>query len=181
MATYTWQMRPAAKECSFCGLPFIAFTVKQRTCSEACCFWSKVERGHDDDCWLWQAAKTRGYGVFCFPPVVSAMAHRVSWFLHHGEIPRFACVLHKCDVRACVNPNHLFLGSYYDNIHDMRDKGRFRKPWEASAIPASVVRRLFELHNLGMTRKAISATLKVAYHSVVQILLGRRWVDYGHA
>lgn len=51
-------------------------------------------------------------------------AHRVAWHLAFGPVPEDACVLHKCDTPACVNPNHLFLGSKLDNARDMAAKGR---------------------------------------------------------
>ncbi len=54
-------------------------------------------------------------------------AHRVSWELHRGPIPAGVYVLHRCDVPACVNPEHLFLGSAADNVQDMIAKGRGTK------------------------------------------------------
>ncbi len=79
-------------------------------------------------CWIWlgRAHKTHGYGIFSQWPKLG-YAHRFSWTLHYGEIPKGLCVLHKCDVPLCVNPNHLFLGTVKDNMLDMARKGRQRK------------------------------------------------------
>jgi hypothetical protein len=94
-------------------------------------FWLKVDKssGHGPwgDCWLWTAAKDKkGYGRFYgFPGERrQAQAHRVSWRLAHGDIPEGISVLHSCDVPACENPAHLFLGTNDDNLEDMRRKGR---------------------------------------------------------
>lgn len=87
-------------------------------------FWAKVNK--TDTCWLWTGAVRRfGYGVINSGRKSEA-AHRVSWTLHYGPIPDGMCVLHQCDVPACVNPDHLFLGTYADNNRDMKEKGRAR-------------------------------------------------------
>lgn len=92
-------------------------------------FWSKVEK--TDKCWFWRGAsdgKPNGYGKLTIRHVAHT-AHRVSWVIHNGDIPKGegyhgVCVLHKCDNRNCINPEHLFLGSQQENMRDAWDKGR---------------------------------------------------------
>lgn len=75
-------------------------------------------------CWIWRASlDSRGYGHATIDGRLT-IASRWSWQIHRGAIPDGACVLHRCDVRACVNPDHLFLGSKSDNMFDMHAKRR---------------------------------------------------------
>lgn len=90
-------------------------------------FWSKVKQG--DGCWEWQASKFHhGYGCFGVRnedgTYRTSYAHRVSWEMANGPIPDGMFVLHKCDNRACVRPDHLWLGTQTDNMRDCSDKGR---------------------------------------------------------
>jgi len=80
-------------------------------------------------CWLWLAhvANTTGYGQTTYRQRTH-LAHRVSWILHRGEIPDGAWVLHKCDQRSCVNPDHLYLGTAKENSRDRDQKGRGKMP-----------------------------------------------------
>lgn len=80
----------------------------------------------EDDCWLWAGGlNNKGYGVgFYMRGRRSNYAHRASYLLFCGSIPPGLYVLHSCDVRACVNPAHLFLGTAQDNTNDMIAKGR---------------------------------------------------------
>ena len=77
-------------------------------------------------CWLWTGAvNDKGYGwVSRTRALGPTRAHRFSWEIHRGQIPKGKCVLHKCDVPLCVNPDHLFLGTRKDNTRDMMRKGR---------------------------------------------------------
>lgn len=78
-----------------------------------------------DGCWEWLSTKNRqGYGRMCVTRHKKVFAHRLSWQIHTGKDPGDLCVLHKCDNPGCVNPDHLFLGTKYDNAHDMVSKGR---------------------------------------------------------
>jgi len=85
-------------------------------------FWFSVEKG--SSCWEWQAAKnSHGYGVIQANGKLCG-AHRVSWELHNGPVPDGLSVLHHCDNRVCVRPDHLFVGTVVDNTNDMVAKGR---------------------------------------------------------
>jgi hypothetical protein len=94
-------------------------------------FESKYIPEPNSGCWLWMAScRPNGYGQFAKdarkrPGRKIDYAHRVSWELFCGEIPEGVCVLHKCDMPNCVNPEHLFLGTDSDNVQDCIRKGRF--------------------------------------------------------
>jgi hypothetical protein len=93
-------------------------------------FTTKYVPEPNSGCWLWTGFDNgKGYGLLSIRNRAkrehyNLLAHRVSWVLHNGEVPAGALVLHKCDVRCCVNPDHLFLGSPQDNTQDMIAKGR---------------------------------------------------------
>lgn len=84
---------------------------------------SHVEYDTNGGCWLWAGHSTRGYGVLMHEKKVQK-AHRVMWAEVNGPIPAGLFVCHLCDVRACCNPAHLWLGTGDDNIADMVRKGR---------------------------------------------------------
>lgn len=77
-----------------------------------------------DGCWIWQGGKNKdGYGA----ATVNGKyinAHRLSFKLNIGEIPKGMFVCHTCDTPSCINPEHLFLGTHEDNMKDMKKKGR---------------------------------------------------------
>lgn len=75
-------------------------------------------------CWLWVGHKySNGYAAIkAFGKM--ALAHRLSYELHKGPIPTGSEILHSCDVKHCVNPDHLRSGSHADNMQDAADRGR---------------------------------------------------------
>ena len=89
-------------------------------------FWQRVQKG--DGCWLWTKS-VNGAGYGSYKPIKkesTKLAHRLAWEIVYGPIPVKMCVLHMCDNKLCVNPEHLFLGTHGDNTHDMMIKGRRR-------------------------------------------------------
>jgi len=89
-------------------------------------FWLRVKI--TNGCWLWQGPKNLGgYGTWSHGQngkAIRLLAHRVGYQWKNGPIPKGMCVCHHCDVANCVNPDHLFLGTYRDNMQDAVKKGR---------------------------------------------------------
>lgn len=96
-------------------------------------FWAKVNKEGPihpklgTRCWLWTGNQNgKGYGHIAQTRIATIIVHRLSWEIHNGDHPGRLFVLHKCDTRSCVNPDHLFLGTHKDNMADCVAKGRFR-------------------------------------------------------
>lgn len=86
-------------------------------------FWSLTDVLGDDECWLWGGAKiSNGYGRL--PRVGNRYAHRFSYELANGPIPKGRWILHHCDNPSCVNPKHLYAGTAKDNAQDRERRGR---------------------------------------------------------
>lgn len=90
-------------------------------------FWSRVRYGAD--CWEWTGPPGDvGYGTMSVSGK-QRRCHRIAWVLEHGAEPeKGLCVLHRCDNRLCVRPDHLFAGTHRDNIADMNHKGHGSRP-----------------------------------------------------
>lgn len=128
-------------------------------------FMAKVEK-QSDGCWYWTGAQTAvgGYGAFWY--LNSQMsAHRASHELFKGPVPAHLVVMHSCDVPSCVNPDHLSLGTYQENSHDMLAKGRHVAGTakldieEVAAIKGEYVPRYGELERLAQKYNVNRATI----------------------
>lgn len=97
------------------------------TLSYADNFWGNVDIGSDDECWLWTGTTSFGYGQFTVHQR-HKLAHRVSYELVNGPIPKGKMICHKCNTPLCVNPKHLYAGTAKDNHDDMIVAGTSRNP-----------------------------------------------------
>lgn len=124
--------------CSFCGVEFLKKPAeirrtKNNFCSKSCSGRFKAKRNHeqfmvkaslDGECLVWQGnLNGHGYG-FCKIDGKVWLAHRYSYLINKVEIPEGLCVMHSCDNPACINPEHLSLGTHEENMLDKVRKGR---------------------------------------------------------
>ena len=145
-------------------------------------FWRKVKPPeNENDCWEWTAGlQTRGYGSFTVFPQYKERSHRFSWEFFNGPIPKDLHVLHKCDNRKCVNPDHLFLGNQQDNTKDMLDKNRqaVGSRINCATITEESVEELLEgIKNKKYTsRKQICNTFSILDDTLDYILRREGWL-----
>lgn len=141
-------------------------------------FWSIAEK-RSDGCWLWIASKDHGgYGRYKVNGV-AVRAHRFAFELVNGAIPAGLIVCHRCDVPACVNPAHLFLGSHADNAKDKVQKGRVR-PVRGSACPLAKLTeaQVFELRQRRANGAGVNYLARdygVSPTTISRIVNGKNW------
>ena len=172
-------------------------------------FWAKVNKNGPipescpelGPCWLWTKGP-EGYGVFRSGRR-TVKVHRLSYELAFGPIPMDAtsshgtCVLHRCDVPACVNPRHLFLGSHQTNMDDMARKGRKRvatgdrnaararpeiRQGERNGrakVTADDVRAIRTARARGEAAVSIALRFGLSPYGVWRICTGKRWCHLG--
>lgn len=142
-------------------------------------FWAKVLKSKDE-CWLWTGVKSKhGYGQFrAFPNQSMQLAHRVSYSLTFGAIPKGKQVCHSCDVRACVSPSHLFIGTHLDNARDCMSKERQARGSAngGAKIKESDVHEIRRLHATGtLSQTVIGQRFGITQSAVSLIVIGKKW------
>ncbi len=129
-------------------------------------------------CWIWiGSVKPAGYGQFTWNGR-QGYAHRFSWELHNGAIPCGLYVLHICDNRPCVNPEHLFLGTHTDNMRDAAEKGRNKYPvyyGEESPRALLTEQQVLKIFVDGRTRVKIAQEYGVDRTTISAIKRGKNW------
>ena len=148
------------------------------------CFGGKFSVDPKSGCWVWAGAplKRGGYGAFVHRPtgMIMVRAHRAAWRLYVGPIPDGMGVLHRCDNRLCVNPDHLFLGDQASNMLDKVAKrrqnrgethGRHKlKEHDAAFIRSSVLRGV-----------DLARQFNVSQATIRDIRSGRSWAHLGES
>lgn len=185
--------------CRACSKPFRAAISEINRgagnfCSRECFFRAQTitpikqflyHAGQPDDngCMLWKGTiGDRGYGQLTRHPATSGSriiyAHRFAFELAYGPIPEGMHVLHQCDVRSCVNPTHLFMGTQADNMADKTAKGRQQKGEQCnlSKLTAEAVIDIRLRYQAGgITQKKLAAEYSISIANVCAILVRRSW------
>ena len=133
-------------------------------------FLEKVEHIPFTDCWIWSGAmKPNGYGDIYFNGKVQT-AHRVSYQLFVGNVDKNLDVCHKCDVRYCVNPKHLFLGTRKENMQDAARKNRIAKS-NAKLTPEQVI----EIRKNNLSNDELAKKFNVSKQIISRV---KRFIHY---
>jgi hypothetical protein len=140
-------------------------------------FWPKVVIGEPNACWIWTGCiGTRGYGKASIDKKTK-LAHRVSYELTHGQIPKNKQINHTCDVRACVNPAHLYPGSSKQNTKDMidRDRGNLFQSGAQHHAAKLTSDDVISIRASKETPKELAVKFGIIEDSITRILRRERW------
>ena len=137
-------------------------------------FWPKVDISKVIGCWEWQAGKnSQGYGMIRDEEGKNICAHRASWILLKGKIPKGMQVLHECNNPGCVNPNHLYLGTHATNMAFAAMSGSFGK---LSIKEVVEIRRLWSLGFL--RQKEIATIFNVKANTISRVVNYKVFATY---
>jgi hypothetical protein len=134
--------------------------------------WSMPEP--NSGCWLWMSRlSTNGYGLILNGPRhkrTPIQAHRLSYGLYKGPIEPGLCVCHRCDTKACVNPDHLYLGTHQRNMDDAAKNGLMGR-----ALNIEQVKEIARLFAAGASNRQVADIFGVAMSTVQRIRNGETW------
>jgi hypothetical protein len=141
-------------------------------------FKSKFIVGDENECWNWVAALDgKGYGQLRYH-YKQYISSRLSWEVFKGPIPEGKLVLHKCDNRKCVNPNHLYVGTYSDNMGDRESRNRAPDAGRPIRHSHEYVENIRQLHKEGNSQMAISRLLHISQSFISQVVRNVKRVDH---
>ena len=138
-------------------------------------FWNNVLE--ENGCWIWQGTvSTNGYGAITLDGE-NRPTHVLSYEQANGNIPDGLFVLHKCNRKLCINPEHLYVGTHNDNMKDLSDSGVLRGSGNGKSIlTESDVLKIKELIASRMiTYNNIAQQYGVKRQTIKDIALGRTW------
>jgi hypothetical protein len=135
----------------------------------------------EDGCWNWKYPEKTGYGVVSYNGK-QRPAHRIMYEIANGEIPNDMVVCHRCDNRACVNPKHLFLGTFRDNMVDKISKGRHGYTGSSgenhpmAKLTWEIVDEIREKRKNGVTQRKVAEEYGISQWHVSDIAHNKIWV-----
>lgn len=135
-------------------------------------FETHYQRSSDDDCWIWRGPVHLGYGLFKVKGK-NVRAHRFAYENFNGPIPKGLLIRHKCDVRSCVNPRHLEVGSHQDNMNDCCERKRIDSVLSLEEVTA-IRTALTENPYYGIN-KDLAEKYGVSPQTICDIKNGRSW------
>lgn len=142
-------------------------------------FWSKVDKeSNPKGCWIWIGNKLpTGYGLFSFNKQ-TRYAHRYSYELANGPIPKGLFICHSCDNPACCNPSHLFAGTQSENIQDAVNKGRHKHgAFPGSKNPSSKLTEqdVLDIRSMPGPNRLIAEKYGVSKYTIDEIRTRATW------
>jgi len=144
-------------------------------------FWSYVHKLEENDCWIWIGGMSKGYGSITMKKdgkKTAIRSHVYSWELFTGKpVRKGLLVCHNCDHPYCVNPHHLFLGTYLDNNQDRNQKGRSCKGTEVNTckITERQVKEIRKLHSEGRSTTQLAILFHIHRTNVLNIVKKKSW------
>ena len=143
-------------------------------------FWKYVNISSEIDCWNWNSKKPDNYPSFRIKENMWG-AHRVSWMIKNGFDPGEFHVLHTCDNKICVNPNHLVIGTHQDNMKDMLNKKRNNWksfPGEKNLSSKLTDQQVIEIRDRiknGEKNVRLAEEFDIHHQTISRIKLGKVW------
>ena len=132
-----------------------------------------------DECVNWTGAKNQSGYPIKWLNGKAQMYLRYKWMLEHGDIPPGRCICHHCDNPSCINPDHIFLGSYADNMRDMIAKGRARYAYGIhhgrSKMNPEKVLEIRKKHEAGMMIKDLCTEYGMSRTGIHKIVYRITW------